>query len=401
MFKKLGLNDIEVRGRRVLMRVDFNVPLDEERGITDDKRIRAALPSISNVLERGGSLILMSHLGRPKGNREPKLSLAPCAARLGELLARPVRHLPDCVGPEVEAACWAAQPGELILLENLRFHPEEKEGESGFAAKLAALGDVYVNDAFGTCHRAHASMVAVPRAMGGAAAGFLLEKEMKFLSKPLLDPQHPYAAVLGGAKVSDKITVIRQFLDKADTIIIGGAMSYAFLKAMGKKIGNSRLEAADKIDPVAVAGELMEAAESKGVPILLPTDHLCVKELKADAETMVARDEIPDGLMGVDIGPETTRSYCKKAGEAELVVWNGPMGIFEIAAFADGTRQLAEAIGASSTTSIVGGGDTAAAVEEFGVADRMTHVSTGGGASLEFLEGKELPGIAAISDKPA
>jgi len=401
MLDKLGLKDVEVRGRRVLMRVDFNVPLDEECRITDDKRIRAALPSIRNVLERGGALILMSHLGRPKGKRDPKLSLAPCAARLGELLDRPVRHLPDCVGPEVETACAAMQPGDVILLENLRFHAEEKEGDGAFAAKLAALGDLYVNDAFGTCHRADASMVAVPQAMGTAAAGFLLEKEIQFLSKPLQAPEHPYVAVLGGAKVSDKITVVRQFLEKADTIIIGGAMSYAFLKAMGKNVGKSKLEAADKIDPVAVAGELIEAAESKGVPILLPTDHLCVREFKADAETMVVRDEIPEGLMGVDIGPETARSYCEKVSGAKLVVWNGPMGVFEIAAFADGTRQLAEAVAASSATSIVGGGDTAAAVEEFGVADRMSHVSTGGGASLEFLEGEELPGIAALSDKPA
>lgn len=400
MFNKQGLNDLEVEGRRVLMRVDFNVPLDDGGNITDDKRIRAALPSVWNVLERGGSLILMSHLGRPKGQADSKLSLAPCAARLGELLARPVKQLSDCIGTEVESACAEIKPGDVILLENLRFHPEEKKGDPEFAAQIAALGDVYVNDAFGTCHRAHASMVAVPKLMGGAAVGFLLEKEIEFLSKPLEEPERPYIAVLGGAKVSDKITVIRQFLNKADKIIIGGAMSYVFLKAMGKGVGKSKLEAAGEIDPVAVAGELLEESKTKNVPIVLPTDHLCVAEFSADAKTSVVEDEIPDGLMGIDIGPATIKAYCAAVADARLVVWNGPMGVFEIAAFAEGTRSLAEALAESAVTSVVGGGDTAAAVEQFGVADRMTHVSTGGGASLEFLEGKELPGIAALSDLP-
>jgi len=400
MVSKLGLNDLEVAGRRVLMRVDFNVPLDDEGHITDDKRIRAALPSIRNVLERRGSLILMSHLGRPKGKPDPKLSLAPCAARLAELLQRPVRHLPDCIGDEVETTCAALEPGNVVLLENLRFHPEEKSGDEAFAAKIAALGDAYVSDAFGTCHRAHASMVAVPRIMGRAAAGFLLLKEIDFLTRAVEDPERPYLAILGGAKVSDKITVIEKFLENVDTILIGGAMAYAFLKAMGKSIGNSKLEKSEKVDPVAVAGELLAAAKARDVPILLPEDHLVVREFKADAATVVVKDEIPDGLIGVDIGPDTIRRYSKQLAEAKMVVWNGPMGVFEIDAFAAGTRVLAEHLAESAATTIVGGGDTAAAVEQFGLSDRMTHVSTGGGASLEFLEGKQLPGISILSDAP-
>ena len=399
--KKLGLNDIEVKGRRVLMRVDFNVPLDGGGNITDDKRIRAALPSIRNVLERGGSLVLMSHLGRPKGTPDPKLSLAPCAERLSKLLGTPVRQLPDCVGPDVEAACAALNPGEVVLLENLRFHSEEKKGNADFAAKLAGLADVYVNDAFGTCHRAHASMVAVPRAMGRGAAGFLLLKEIEFLSRALSAPEHPYVAVLGGAKVSDKISVIEKFMDSVDAIIIGGAMAYAFLKAAGKNVGNSKLEKSDTTDPVAIAGELLAEAQARTIPLLLPDDHLVVSEFKPDAATQVVKDEIPDGLIGVDIGPDTVRRYTERLADAKMVVWNGPMGVFEMDAFAEGTRELARRLADSDAVTIVGGGDTAAAVEKFGVADRMTHVSTGGGATLEFLEGKMLPGVDALTDAPA
>jgi phosphoglycerate kinase len=397
---KLTLNDIEVKDKKVLMRVDFNVPLGDAGNITDDKRIRAALPSIRNVLERGGGLILMSHLGRPKGEGpEPALSLAPCAGRLSELLDREVKMLPDCVGPEVEEACAALAPGEIVLLENLRFHKEEKKGDEEFAGRIAALGDVYVDDAFGTAHRAHASMVAVPRAMETAAAGFLLEKEIDFLSKPLADPERPYVAVLGGAKVSDKISVIKTFLEKADTILIGGAMSYVFLKAQGKGVGASKLESSDAVDPVAVAGDLLNEAEAKDTPILLPVDHVCASEFKPDAETQVCEDEIPEGLLGVDIGPATVELYKEKLADAKLVVWNGPMGVFEMEAFAAGTKALADRLAEAGATVIVGGGDTAAAVEQFGVADKMDHVSTGGGASLEFLEGKTLPGIEALTDK--
>ena len=399
--RKLSLSDLEVKGQRVLMRVDFNVPLDDGGNITDDKRIRAALPSINDVLDRGGSLILMSHLGRPKGKPDPKLSLAPCAARLSELIRRPVRHCADSVGPEVGNVCKELTPGQVVLLENLRFHPEEKKGDEAFAAQIAALGDLYVSDAFGTAHRPDASMVAVPKAKGRAAAGFLLQKEIEFLSKALHAPEHPYLAVLGGVKVSDKISVIEAFLDRADAILLGGAMAYAFLKAMGKNIGNSKLEKSEEIDPVAVAGDLLKEAQKKNVPLLLPEDHVVVREFKPDAPTEVVQDEIPDGMMGVDVGPETVGTFVRRVSDARMIVWNGPMGIFEVDAFSEGTRRLAEAIAGSDAISIVGGGDTAAALEKFGLAQQMSHVSTGGGASLEFLEGKELPGIAVLSDAPS
>ncbi len=398
MNRKLGLNDLDVKGRRVLMRVDFNVPQDDAGRITDDKRIRAALPSIQAVLQKGGSLVLMSHLGRPKGKPDAKFSLAPCAARLSELLKKPVRLLPDCIGPAVAKACAALKPGEVVLLENLRFHAEEQAGDAAFAKQIAALGDLYVNDAFGTCHRPDASMVAVPQAMGRAAAGFLVEKEIEFLSRALEAPEHPYWAILGGAKVSDKITVIEKLLDNVNGILIGGAMAYAFLKASGKNVGKSKLEKTEGVDPVAVAGQVLADAAKRKIPILLPVDHVVVSEFKADAAVNIVQDQIPEGLMGVDIGPETVRLYCGKLAGAKMVVWNGPMGVFEMEAFAAGTRALAEALAKSKAITIVGGGDTAAAVEKFGLAEKMRHVSTGGGASLEFLEGKELPGLAILTD---
>jgi phosphoglycerate kinase len=396
--RKLGLNDLDVKRRRVLMRVDFNVPQDDAGNITDDKRIRAALPSIQAVLKKGGSLVLMSHLGRPKGKPDPKFSLAPCAARLSELLKKPVRLLPDCIGPQVARTCAALKPGEVVLLENLRFHAEEQEGDAAFAAQIAALGDLYVNDAFGTCHRPDASMLAVPQAMGQAAAGFLVEKEIEFLSRALESPEHPYWAILGGAKVSDKITVIKKLLGNVDGLLIGGAMAYAFLKANGKNVGKSKLEKTEGVDPVAVARQALDDAAKKKIPILLPVDHVVVREFKEDATVMIVQDEIPDGLMGVDIGPETIELYSRKIASAKMVVWNGPMGVFEMEAFAAGTRAVAEALAKSQAVTIVGGGDTAAAVEKFGLAEKMRHVSTGGGASLEFLEGKELPGIAVLTD---
>jgi len=398
MNRKLGLNDLDVKGRRVLMRVDFNVPQDDAGHITDDKRIRAALPSIQAVLQKGGSLVLMSHLGRPKGKPDPKFSLAPCAARLSELLKKPVRLLPDCIGPVVGRACAALKPGQVVLLENLRFHAEEQAGDAAFAQQIAALGDLYVNDAFGTCHRPDASMVAVPQAMGRAVAGFLVEKEIEFLSRALESPEHPYWAILGGAKVSDKITVIEKFLDNVDGVLIGGAMAYAFLKANGKNVGKSKLEKTEGVDPVAVARQVLDDAAKRKIPILLPVDHVVVSEFKADAAVKVVQDEIPDGLMGVDIGPETVQLYSRKIAGAKMVVWNGPMGVFEMDAFAAGTRAIAEALAKSPAITIVGGGDTAAAVEKFGLAEKMRHVSTGGGASLEFLEGKELPGLAVLTD---
>lgn len=398
MNRKLGLNDLDVKRRRVLMRVDFNVPQDDAGNITDDKRIRAALPSIQAVLKKGGSLVLMSHLGRPKGKPDPKFSLAPCAARLSELLKKPVRLLPDCIGPQVARTCAALKPGEVVLLENLRFHAEEQEGDAAFAAQIAALGDLYVNDAFGTCHRPDASMLAVPQAMGQAAAGFLVEKEIEFLSRALESPEHPYWAILGGAKVSDKITVIKKLLGNVDGLLIGGAMAYAFLKANGRNVGKSKLEKTEGVDPVAVARQALDDAAKKKIPILLPVDHVVVREFKEDATVMIVQDEIPDGLMGVDIGPETIELYSRKIASAKMVVWNGPMGVFEMEAFAAGTRAVAEALAKSQAVTIVGGGDTAAAVEKFGLAEKMRHVSTGGGASLEFLEGKELPGIAVLTD---
>ena len=398
MNRKLGLNDLDVKRRRVLMRVDFNVPQDDAGNITDDKRIRAALPSIQAVLKKGGSLVLMSHLGRPKGKPDPKFSLAPCAARLSELLKKPVRLLPDCIGPQVARTCAALKPGEVVLLENLRFHAEEQAGDAAFAAQIAALGDLYVNDAFGTCHRPDASMLAVPQAMGQAAAGFLVEKEIEFLSRALESPEHPYWAILGGAKVSDKITVIKKLLGNVDGLLIGGAMAYAFLKANGRNVGKSKLEKTEGVDPVAVARQALDDAAKKKIPILLPVDHVVVREFKEDATVMIVQDEIPDGLMGVDIGPETIELYSRKIASAKMVVWNGPMGVFEMEAFAAGTRAVAEALAKSQAVTIVGGGDTAAAVEKFGLAEKMRHVSTGGGASLEFLEGKELPGIAVLTD---
>ena len=398
MNRKLGLKDLDVKGKRVLMRVDFNVPQDEAGRITDDKRIRAALPSIQAVLQKGGSLVLMSHLGRPKGKPDAKFSLAPCAARLSELLKKPVRLLPDCIGPQVAKACAALKPGQVVLLENLRFHAEEQEGDAAFAKQIAALGDLYVNDAFGTCHRPDASMVAVPQAMGRAAAGFLVEKEIEFLSRALESPEHPCWAILGGAKVSDKITVIEKLLDNVDGILIGGAMAYAFLKASGKNVGKSKLEKTEGVDPVAVARQVLADAAKRKIPILLPVDHVAVGEFKADAAITIVKDEIPEGLMGVDIGPETVKLFSQKIAGAKMVVWNGPMGVFEMEAFAAGTRAIAEALAKSKAITIVGGGDTAAAVEKFGLAEKMRHVSTGGGASLEFLEGKELPGLAILTD---
>ena len=395
---KLGLKDLDVKGRHVLMRVDFNVPQDSAGGITDDKRIRAALPSIQAVLKGGGSLVLMSHLGRPKGKPDPKFSLAPCAQRLSELLRKPVRLLPDCIGSAVAKTCAALKPGEVALLENLRFHAEEQDGDPAFAAQVAALGDLYVNDAFGTCHRLDASMVAVPKAMKRAAAGFLVQKEIEFLARALESPEHPYLAILGGAKVSDKILVVRKFLDNVDGLLIGGAMAYAFLKAKGIGIGNSKLEKAEGVDPVAVAREILAEAGKRNIPVELPVDHVAVPVFKEDAPVTLARVAIPDGLMGVDIGPETVQLFSRKIAAAKMIVWNGPMGVFEMDPFAKGTRAVAEALAKSKAVTIVEGGDTAAAVEKFGLAEKMAHVSTGGGASLEFLEGKELPGIAALTD---
>ncbi len=387
---KMTLKDLDVKGKRVLMRVDFNVPL--ENGVVgDDTRIRAAMPSIKYVLDHGGSLVLMSHLGRPKGKAVDSMRMKPVADYLAKLLGKPVKTTSDCIGPEVEAAAKSLKPGEVLVIENLRFHPEEEGGDDAFAKKLAGLGDLYVNDAFGTAHRAHASVAGVPKYLP-AAAGFLMEKEVKYLGDMLAKPERPFVAILGGAKVSDKVTVIENLLKKVDAILIGGAMTYTFMKAQGKAVGGSLVEA-ERVD---LAKELLGKAAGK---IVLPVDHVVAKEVAAGAEKKTVGNEIPDGWKGLDIGPKTIALYSGKIKTAKTVVWNGPMGVFEIDDFAAGTKAVAEAVAESAAVTIIGGGDSAAAVEKFGLADKMTHVSTGGGASLEFLEGQVLPGVAAIPDK--
>ncbi|KPJ62203.1 MAG: phosphoglycerate kinase [Planctomycetes bacterium DG_23] len=391
---KVSLGDLDVAGKRVLMRVDFNVPLDDEGKITSDLRIRAALPSINHILERGGSLILMSHLGRPNGQVVEELKMDPVGVRLSELLGRPVRKIQDSIGPQVEAAVNEMQDGDIILLENLRFHPEEEAGDDDFAQSLAKLADLYVNDAFGAAHRAHASVAGVARHLPGAA-GLLLLKEIKFLSLLLEEPQAPFIAILGGAKVSDKIGPIENLLNKLSGLLIGGAMAYTFLKAKGTSVGSSKVEE----EGIDTAKTILTNAEEKGVEFLLPEDHLLARKLEPSAETMIAEGAIPEGWRGVDIGPKTIDTYVGKIQEAKTIFWNGPVGIFEIEPFAQGSKAIAQALASSGATTVVGGGDTATAVEAFGLVDEMTHLSTGGGAALEFLEGKELPGIAALPDK--
>ncbi len=399
---KLTVRDLELKGKRVLMRVDFNVPLEGE-DVRDDTRIRAALPTIRYVLERGGKLILMSHLGRPKGKVVPELSLKPVAGRLSELLGKPVRMAPDCVGPEVEKMVDELKEGDVLLLENLRFHPEEEKNDPEFSKKLAALGDLYVNDAFGTAHRAHASTEGVTHYFSQCAAGFLMEKELEFLGMVLEDPKRPFVAILGGAKVSDKIGVIRNLLGRVDALLIGGGMSYTFFKAKGWEVGKSLLEE----DKVSLASELMEEAERKGVRLVLPVDNVVTDFLdfegrKYGKTQVVLSDRIPSGWEGVDIGPETVRKFREEVLGARTVFWNGPMGVFEIDEFAKGTEEVAKALAEATekgAVTVVGGGDSAAAVRKAGLEEKVSHVSTGGGASLEFVEGRELPGVKALTDK--
>jgi len=375
------------------MRVDFNVPLDNEGKITDDTRIKRALPSIQHVIDHGGSLVLMSHLGRPKGKPDPKLKMDPIGIRLTELLGRPVLKLDESIGPEIEAAVNALTPGEVALIENLRFHAGEKSNDPTFAKALAALGEIYVNDAFGTAHRAHASVAGVTAHLR-AGAGFLMQKELANLGRVLKEPRRPLVAILGGAKVSDKIPVIRNLLDLADSILIGGGMGYTFMKAMGQSVGNSLLEEACLDD----AKEFMETAEKKGVTLLIPSDTVIADKFANDATTNIVEADIPDGWQGLDIGPKTIERYTAEIAAAGTVIWNGPMGVFEMSAFEEGTKAIAQALAQSAGLTVIGGGDSAAAVEKFDLSQRMSHVSTGGGASLEFLEGKELPGIAALTD---
>ena len=387
---KLSIRDLDLKGKRVFMRVDFNVPLAPGgQEITSDKRIKAALPSIRYVLEHGAGLILASHLGRPKGKPNPEMSLKPVAKRLEELLGKPVKMAPDCVGAEVEAMKPA--PGEVLLLENLRYHAEEEKNDPAFARQLAALCDVYVNDAFGTAHRAHASTVGMIAFVPQAAAGLLMEKELQYLGMAVSNPPRPCVAILGGAKVSDKIEVISNLGKVVDQLLIGGAMAYTFLKAQGKPVGKSLVED-DKLD---LAKSLIEQLGGK---LLLPVDHVVVSELKEGAENEVVA-EIPADKIGVDIGPRTAECYARVIAGAKTVIWNGPMGVFEKKPFDAGTVALAKAVAASGATSIVGGGDSEKAIKSAGVTNKISHVSTGGGASLEFLSGIALPGVAALTDK--
>jgi 3-phosphoglycerate kinase len=390
---KKTIRDVDTQGRRALVRVDFNVPLDGDR-ITDDRRIREALPTIRYLADHGAKVVLCSHLGRPKGKVDHAFTLRPVSERLGELLGRSVPLLPDCVGPKVEEAVGKMAPGDVVLLENLRFHAEEEVNDPGFAAELARLGDLYVNDAFGTAHRAHASTAGVAAHLP-AVAGLLMEKELEHLGRALDAPVRPFVAILGGKKVSDKIEVVRNLLTKANSLLIGGGMAYTFLKAKGLEIGTSLFEQ----DSLDLAREFLADAARRGVGFELPTDVVVTSDPKAGADRrIVDATAIPTNMAGVDIGPKTAEQFASIIAGAGTVLWNGPMGIFEIPAFADGTRRVAEAMAEAPGTTVVGGGDTAAAVEQFGLADRMTHLSTGGGASLEFLEGRELPGIAALQN---
>lgn len=396
---KKTCKDVDLAGKRVLVRVDFNVPLNEAQQITDDARIRAAMPTLQYLLEQGASLVLMSHLGRPKGKRVPEMSLAPVATRLGQLLGSQVRLAPDCVGDETAALANGLQAGQVLLLENLRYHAAEEANDDDFAAQLAALGDVYVNDAFGAAHRAHASTEGVTHHLE-AVSGFLMEKELQYLYEAVEQPKRPFVVVLGGAKVSGKIEVIERLMDKVDCLVIGGGMAYTFFKAMGHEIGNSLLEE----DRIEVAKRIMADAEKAGVDLLLPVDCVVADGFAADANTqVVAREAFPEDWEGVDIGPRTRQMYSERLKQAGTVIWNGPMGVFEIEPFAAGTKALVEALAEATrdngTVSIVGGGDTAAAVAQAGMGDRMSHVSTGGGASLECLGGRVLPGVAALADK--
>ena len=396
MFNKQTIEDITVTGKRVFCRVDFNVPIDKQGAITDDTRIRAALPTISYLLEKGARLILASHLGRPKGKPDPAAGLTPVATYLSSLLGKQVLMAPDCIGTETTALADKLEDGQVMLLENVRFHAGETANDPAFAAQLAALADIYVNDAFGTAHRAHASTEGVAHILKPAVAGFLMQNELQYLGSTLDNPQRPFVAILGGAKVSDKITVIEKLLEKVDTILIGGGMAYTFLKAQGIQIGSSLVEE-DRLD---MALDLLTQAEQKNVKIFLPEDHLAAETFAADSPFIVVNnDQFPAGNMGLDIGPQTIATYQKQIAGAKTVLWNGPMGVFEFDAFAKGTLAVAEALADSDCLSIIGGGDSVAAVNKAKLQDKMTHISTGGGASLEFLEGKALPGVVALSDK--
>jgi phosphoglycerate kinase len=395
---KLSIRDLDLPGRRVFIRVDFNVPL-ENGVVTDDTRIRASVPTIRYALERGATAILASHLGRPKGQVNSKYSLKPVAPKVAELLGRPVSFAPDCIGAEAKSVVDEVHRtgGGVVLLENLRFHPEEEKNDAAFARQLASLTDLYVNDAFGAAHRAHASVEAITHVVGKAAAGLLMEKELEYLGRVLASPDRPLVAILGGAKVSDKLEVIQNFLSRVDRLIIGGAMAYTFLKSRGLPIGRSLVED-DKID---MARDIETKAKARGLQLGLPVDHVVAAKIEAGAtsDTLDVDDPTIGDRMGLDIGPKTIGLYTDLIRDAKTVVWNGPMGVFEVPDFAKGTKAVAEAVASVSGTTIVGGGDSIAAVNQAGVADRITHISTGGGASLEFLGGRKLPGVEALADK--
>jgi len=395
MIMKKSVRDIDLKGKSVIMRVDFNVPLDKDGNITDDTRIQAALPTIQYVLEQATKLILMSHLGRPKGQVKDELRLTPVSKRLSELLGKEVIQCKDSIGEETRKIISGMQVGDVALLENLRFHKEEEANDPEFAKTLAGYADVYVNDAFGTAHRAHASTEGIAHNLP-AVAGFLMEKEIDFLGRLLYQPEQPYIAIVGGAKVSTKIAVLEKLLEKVNILMIGGGMSYTFLKAKGFEIGRSLIET----DKVSLAFELMKKAEEKGVKFMLPLDHVVAEKVDESAKTRtVETNSMPQQMIGLDIGPKTIRVYKKEIKQGKTILWNGPMGVFEVEKFARGTAQIAKALASCRGTTVIGGGDSVAAVNKIGVANKIDHVSTGGGASLEFLEGKELPGIQALQNK--
>ena len=394
-FNKKTIEDIDVSGKKVLVRCDFNVPLDENKNITDETRINAALPTIKYLLDHKAAVILCSHLGRPKGEFNMKYSLAPVAKRLSEKLGFEVKLAKDVIGPDAKKLAAEVKPGEAILLENVRFHAEEEKNDPAFAKELASMAEIYVSDAFGTRHRAHASTAGVADYLP-AVAGFLIDKELNFLGKAVTNPERPFVAILGGAKVKDKIGVITNLIEKVDTLLIGGGMAYTFMKATGGEIGNSLCDD----ERLSLALELLDKAKAKGVKLLLPIDNVCGKEFSNDTEQMICESgKIPEGWEGLDIGPKTVELFSKEIKAARTVVWNGPMGVFEMPNFAKGTLAIATAMAESDATTIIGGGDSAAAVTQMGLAGKMSHISTGGGASLEFLEGKTLPGVAALNDK--
>lgn len=396
--KKLSIDKVDLKGKRVLVRVDFNVPLDENLNITDDIRITAALPTIKKIVNDGGRCILMSHLGRPKGAPNPKYSLKPAAIRLGELLQTDVKFAPDCIGDQVKAIVNSLKDGEVVLLENLRFHAEEEKNNPEFSKQLSELGDVYINDAFGSAHRAHSSTEGVTKFIDVCASGYLMQKELDYLGVAIADPARPFTAILGGSKISGKIDVIDNLLPKVDNLLIGGGMAYTFYKAMGYEIGSSLLEA-EKLD---LAKETLEKFKTSKAKVLLPKDNMVAAEFKNESpSTLVASDNIPADKMGLDIGPSTIEEFKKVILASKTIIWNGPLGVFEFDNFAKGTDAIAKALAdatANGAVTIIGGGDSAAAIKKAGLEDKVSHVSTGGGASLEFLEGKILPGVAALND---